>query len=710
MLFKTTKIDHDHIAYLRKDGNGETSFDKEHFHLISKDGIEDSNGHNHQLDRPIPTKDIFKDESEDDLSVAIDTVRLWKISKDMDKENIDKAKESDKFYGSDQWKKTTREKLEGQDRAALTINEIESKIDFLSGYERQTRTDLRFFPVEGGDQKVADILTVLAKNITEQNDWEFERTEVFEDVLIAGRGFYNVYVSYDDNPEGDIIVEQYAWNGCTLGPHKRKSTKDCEYLTKHRWYSISDVKGMYPEKADKIDRMITELNEDIENPDDMAEHHTKPGEQYVLSDNKIPASWRGDLLNISDKRIRVLEQWRKIYRGVHIIANAGDDFYLRADGWTKEDLARVRTISGMRIIPKKLTKIRIVTVAGDVLLDDQKPAELAKDDFHIITIYAKKRGNKWWGRIEGVKGMQREINKRHSQLIDILNKVATYGWFIEPDTFSKASEKEKFEKNSSSPGFIAEVNDLDKTPKQVEGVKFPVEIVQTILLDYNKMSSLMGLDPAIFNLEKKTKQPESGIALIEKRRQGLVGNEFAFDNMALGDRKLGRLLVAMIQKHYTVKRMMRILDYQATREQFEVGGEPYVPEMPEEIAQIQDPVQRQVAYQKIINARKELLEGLLNNADLTKYDVVTGETVHSPTTKHANFIIWAELAKAGFPVPPLLLVDLSDLPEKEKAKKAIVGEMQRQSEQEKMKYDIELLKTLIAKDKTGDVTPGEGAQ
>ena len=89
--------------------------------------------------------------------------------------------------------------MESIERAALTINEIEPKIDLLSGYQRQNRTDFKFMPVEEGDQRVADILNVVVKNITDQCQYPHEETLVFEDMAIRGRGCFNIYVSNEKN-------------------------------------------------------------------------------------------------------------------------------------------------------------------------------------------------------------------------------------------------------------------------------------------------------------------------------------------------------------------------------------------------------------------------------------------------------------------------------------------------------------------------------
>ena len=90
-----------------------------------------------------------------------------------------------------------------------------------------------------------------------------------------------------------------------------------------------------------------------------------------------------------------------------------------------------------------------------------------------------------------------------------------------------------------------------------------------------------------------------------------------------------------------------------------------------------------------------ILKLLLTEADLTKYDVVVAESAYSPTNRQANFIIWLEAAKSGIPVPPTLLVDLSDLPEKDKVKQAMAQMIAAQQADAEKTRQTELMKSGV---------------
>ncbi len=134
----------------------------------------------------------------------------------------------------------------------------------------------------------------------------------------------------------------------------------------------------------------------------------------------------------------------------------------------------------------------------------------------------------------------------------------------------------------------------------------------------------------------------------------------------------------MIQQVYSPDRIVRIIMNKAMREQVEVGGQ----QAPQE-----GTPEAQVFYGTIME--------LLQTEDLTKFDVAIGESAHNPTTKHSNFVIWAEMAGKGIPVPPELLIELSDLPDKEKVKAAMQQMQEAQAEAESKKYKVELMKAGI---------------
>ena len=212
-LFQTVRKGngHKHIVYTNdRTGKGFTSISKGHSHVMRFEVdqkptmggemvplgtgrwiLEPADGHTHDI-IPIMPVEIKKKENDEDI--VSECLRLYRYARDLEKPARIQGRESLKFYEGEQWDDSVVTQLEKEKRACLTINQIESKIDLLSGYQRQNRTDIKYMPVEDGDQRVSEITDIITKNILENCNFRFEETDVFDDMTIVGRGLFNVYV------------------------------------------------------------------------------------------------------------------------------------------------------------------------------------------------------------------------------------------------------------------------------------------------------------------------------------------------------------------------------------------------------------------------------------------------------------------------------------------------------------------------------------
>jgi hypothetical protein len=674
--------EHKHILYLNTlTGAGASSENKGHTHPITFDPmvgawmVGEAEKHTHQIAEYTP-KVTKKDEK--DLDIVDDCIKLFKYARDYEKEARKKGQKSYDYYKGDQWDKKISDKLESESRAVITINEIESKVDLLSGYQRQNRTDFKFYPTEGGDQVIAEVLDIVTKNITENCNYRFEETDVFVDGVVPGRGVFNIYVDHSKNPQGDLKIERFQWDDVYFGPHNTKDLSDLEHLHKVKWFSKAKIAQMYPEKAKDIEEIFDDDDGKKGTVTDL------PGDKYAQADNTKLEAHDPDLVDIGRKQIRLVETWRKEFNRAYVIVNTDDDFYYKAVGWAEDDINSIKTIPGIDIIPFVDHRMRVTQTAGDKLLADEYP-DIPIQDFHIITFYGKKIGNDFMGKVRSAEGAQDEVNKRHSQLVDIMNRQAGYGWFYDSETFPSPQDAENFKKTSSTPGFVQKVQNLQKVPEKVEGAKVPTEIIQLLTIESSAIRNLMNIN---LEMEGNQSNAQSGVAIMERKKQGLVGNEFLFDNLSLAKAKIGRFIVAYIKKLYPADRIMRII----------------VNENKRQLAESKKPLQ--IGGQDFDDVMRQNIEKLLNTADLEQYDITISESGWSPTTRLANFYMWSEMANKGMPIPPEFLIELSDLPEKDKFL-AFVNQQRRENQAiEKGKQQTEIAKTMIAKQGGAGATNG----
>lgn len=667
---------HHHIVYCNHDaGYAVMSTDAGHTHEVQYDPntgeyfvLPALDGHTHTLEDYVIKP---KKKTEDEAKTLSEVRELFKTGRDLERESLDKALEAEKMYAGEHWDEQEKRKLEHLGRAAVSINLIEKNIDQLCGTQRQERTDIKFIPVEGGDQRVADLLNICTKQILNQCYFAREESKAFEDAVITGRGNLNLSINFDRDLRGEIVIEKFPYTDVVYGPHEKEDLSDCEYLIKHRWYSKAKIEQLWPDKAEDVSRDYEQMVD------------AEPSVGYATDNYTYgtPVTYMvgGDaMVDIAKKEYRVLECWRKIYTRASVITNPSEGFYFNAFGWDPKDIKAARTIPGFFAVEKNETKFRITRIAGGVVLSDENPADLPVDDFFVVPVYAKKRGYKFWGKIESAKDAQKYINKNYSQALDVGNKMAAYGWFYDSSTFPD-NEKQKFQRLSTSPGFTVEVTDISRPPVKVEGAKIPGELIQLMTLGEQKVSDLLNV------VTMPNGANESGNLFMQRHTQRMMGSEYLFDNLAFAKQKLGRLIVRLIQKYYTPDRIIRLVRNANSKEPQQIAGQ--------ELAEFTD---------------QEIAE-LLETTDLTQFDVEVGESKWSPSMRMATFMLVKEMVEGGFPVPPEAIFEFADIPAdvKQKLMATMAQQQQGAAQAEQAKADAEIQKTLIAQ---GQIPPAIAEQ
>ena len=676
---------HYHVVYIRPDGTALCGEAKGHVHAIQlvppqmsmgPNGqpvpvgqpalmvLPAEDGHVHEMTGEEPERKE-RDNKEDDASKVAKARALYKSAKDTEDESRRRGQESEAFYdGSGQWKSEHKAQLEDDGRACLTINLVESAIDTISGYQRQNRTDIKMLPSEEGDARAADIFTALIRNVCDQNDFSSVETAVFMDQCIAGRGLFHSYADFDSSLEGDVVIETFRWDDAAFGPHVKIDASDAEYLAKWKWYTKDKIKQVWPEKEKDIQadyEMILTRGTTPETDD--GTYEGSPSESGLSSTSP-------DLVNTKRKEYKVIEVEIREYTRVPVLVFADDQEVANADGWAAKDISALKAL-GFSEIKRRVAKMRTLTIAGSVLLDEQIADT---EEFTLTPVYAKLRNGRFWGKIENAKDSQREVNKRHSQSVDIVNKMASYGWFTFPNSFPSEQEKRRWQKSVNKAGWNAEITDANNVPVKVEGTKIPSEVIELEQRATDQFERIINVNSELLG---QGSGGQSGIAMLTRQKQGLLGNEFLFDNLSLSKMRLGRRLVGLIQEVYTPERILRVLAKRNSR-----------PETPVEIAG--KPLDQY--------PREELMD-LLKNEDITKYDLVVGESQHSPSLMMSNYVLLLEAAQTGMAIPPEALLENSPLPQDTKAKAlaALQNSQQAQGDADKQKYKTELLKTLGAK-------------
>lgn len=629
--------------------------------------------HTHEL-QDYPPASVKKLTQEEKDEILKECMALWREGRELTEDCRKKGREAEDFRKGKQWPEDVKRSIEALDRAALTINEVGPAIDMLKGFQMEQRTDLRFLPQEAGDQRVADMLNVVVKKVLDKCCYQREESKVFEDQVVPGFGCLNVYVDFLEDPEGNIIVERFPWDEIVYGPHDKEDLTDCEFEVRSRMQSIARLKQLFDEKADEIESNYKDYSgryPSIDDSRDLGTSGTNADYRNAKKADALNYTLDGTLplVDVQRKQFRFVQCTRKTYKKMSVLFNVDEEFYYPAYDWKQEDIAAAGTLPGFQVVTQNRTRMIITRFCGNVLLSHEDPADLPIHDFFTVPVYAYRQNGEYWGKVEAAKDPQRELNKRRSQLMDNVNRLGATVYYFDPETFYSPSDYESWKKNRSKPGSSHKVNTTDRVPYREEAAPIPDALVQIMQLDQENLQRLLNILP------QQDGANESNALFLAKKKGKLTGNQFLFDNLSFAKQRLGKIIVALIQRYYTPERLERLLNSENSKSPFQVGGDDYSNFTPDEIIE------------------------LLGTADLLDYDVIVAESSFNATTRLGIAELLLDAMAKGMPIPPELAFKFIDMPADLRLDitKGLEQQSQQAVQEATTTSNAEILKTLLAK-------------
>lgn len=699
-------------------------------------GVDMAEGHTHTVEN-IPLKDDKErfsegqeDESTEDLSeddIVSEMQGLYRAAREEEDWSFQQADSSEKFCDGEQWEDVDRQILRSEGRACLTINETKPKIDLLSGYQRQNRTDVVTYPVKGGSALASDLMNIAIKHVWKNNKADFIESKIFHDAIKVGRGVWSLTVDASQNPKGDIILDREMWEDVRFGPHKKEDGSDANFMTLHRWTSYYDLKAQWPDKAKEIEEdyvLRTTEQESGYIKGDAYKSHDGAGQTSRVPGSKelVTGDTGSEFVDLVGKKYKQVQVQRKVFKNKPVVFNIQEDVFIDVSDFTDEaDKDGILGIEGFKKANYSSSSIWRTTFAGSVLLENEKSRFTR---FTEVPCYGNKVRNKWWGKVHEVKDAQIEVNKRHSQSIDIINKMASYGLGYDTEAFADTRDEDAFLKNRMKPGFAQKFAPGFKDHiHQFEGVRFPSEVFNMAENASNKINVIMNINESMMG---NPSGDESGVVMMQKRAAGLIGNETYFDNLSLAKKALGELIVEAIQLTMTPEDILELVDGGDT----ENDMQPFFPKVdlpPEFSTMLQGAVQRGAMSQE--EAQKhasELLKQLqiesdnkkrvdilsvLSDKNLLKFHIEVSEGMSSETSQLAQYAMVSSLAKQGIPIPPDELIMMTpglQVNNKNRIIQKIAAASQANAMAEQAKNQTEIIKTQIAAASKQQQQPQQG--
>lgn len=563
-----------------------------------------------------------------------------------------KADKCERFFRGDQWDPTDKAKLDLVRRPALTINKIISTISNVLGEQIFNRAETSFRPRAGARSDIADVLTKVFKQISDNNQLDWKRSDMFADGIITSRGFLDVRIEYDDNMQGEVRIENFNPKNVLIDP-------DGDQYDPDTWNEVFTTKWMTPDDIAVL-----------YNKKDAEELRNKTASFYTYGYDSIEflrdrfgdravAQYVGDFdVSSVTRNIRVIErQHRALDRQKHFFSPETGDTRQIPDTFGRDKIAFFVEKFGFRVINKLVNRIKWDVVADNVVLHSEwSPYK----HFTIVPFFPYLRHGNTIGLVENLLGSQELLNKVTSQELHVINTTANSGWKVKAGALVNMTIEE-LEQKGAQTGLVVEVNDIDGVEKITPNA-VPSGLDRISYKAEEHIKSISGVPDSAMGADRA----DVAAKAIQAKRQAASTNLVKpMDSLTRSDYILARNVLDLIQEFYTEERLQTITNDETTgeTETFAVNQPNPVPQEEFEA----DPANEGSPYDMIVN-----------DLTLGEYTAHISSVPRRETLEDSQFEQAVSLRELGVRLPDSVLIDNSRL----MGKKELIKQMQAEANSE----------------------------
>jgi hypothetical protein len=548
---------------------------------------------------------------------------------------VEKAEKCDRFFMGDQWDPTDRAKLELVRRPALTLNKIMPTVANIMGEQIQARAETSFRPRAGAPSETADVLNKVYKQIMDNNQMAWKRSDMFADGIIGSRGFLDVRIDYNDAMQGEVRIDNLNSKNVIIDPDGEEYDPDTwgEVFTT-KWVTADDIAVLY----NKEDAELLRNRDQSYFPygyDSIQAFRDRFGDRF----NPM---YTGDYDKSNVMRnIRIIDrQYRVLDKQKHFVSQDGDMRPI-PDEFDRNKIAMFVDQLGFKVVSKLVRRIRWTVIADSVVLhDDFSPYK----HFTVVPFFPHFRRGTTIGLVENLIGPQELLNKISSQELHVVNTTANSGYKVKAGALSNMTPEE-LEQKGAQTGIVIEVNgDPDKDVQKIAPNQVPQGLDR---ISYKAEESIKTISGVSDSMQGMDRADVAAKAIQQKRQAGSTNLVKPLDNLTRTDYILARNVLDLVQEFYTEERLMTITHDQATGETETFAVNQATPE-----------------------------GQVINDLTLGEYDVVITSIPAKESMEDSQFEQAISMKEMGIAIPDSVLIDSSRLVNK----KDIIKQMQAASQ------------------------------
>lgn len=462
-----------------------------------------------------------------------------------------------RMYAGDQWTQVEKTSLEQQKRMVLQLNKTRRVVNLYSGYERENRLSTVCAPVEDSDEDTADLLSDVMLYVYDKGDAHHVVSEAFEHCLKTGLAIVGIYIDYSkDKVNGDIKFYWKPFNALMLDPYfTKRDLSDCDQASTRDLLSREQVKSMLPwVDPSVIDNIPTGIRDNKY--------------QYLGIYRQYNSTY------IAKNLLTYDQYWVRVNKPQKYLVDLDTGVTQEWNG-SKEEEEKIREAiaqnENIQIINsyKRTVELNII-VGGRLLYSGPDPTGLDCFPFVALIAYFEPLLDtielKIQGLVRSIYDAQRQYNRRHSQIIDLMESVINTGWIskngavVDPTMLLQSGQSRNVVLND---GF-----DVNADIREINAPQVPPGYLQyQDIIDKNIME-IPGGSEELLGISSTGDSQVSGRLAEVRASNGLKGNRGLYDNLEQTLKWLGQIVLKAIQINFTPGKVWRITKRDPTPEFF----------------------------------------------------------------------------------------------------------------------------------------------
>lgn len=455
------------------------------------------------------------------------------------------AEEDLRFFLGDQWNEQEKRALFQEGRNAYVFNRIRRTIQLVTGYQRKHRLSSVVTPVEDSDQQTADQLTQLLLYVMQYGNGYQCISDCFGGAVKTGFNMACLYVDYRDDPvNGDIRFQREPYNGFITDPYFTKlDLSDCGYILRRKYLNPEHVASLLPGQEKEVDELAKVGYERDDKFTWLPYQRNPAGQPQMAYDEMYRQHWRQTPTLVDMETGEMLEF----------------DVDREVIGMFMEQYPQLKVVNR----PKRYIERHII-VNNHLMRTEENPYGLDEYPFVPFVAVFEPESDQWELKMQSLtrcmKDVQKEANKRRSQMTDLLDSQINSGWIatensvINPRSLFQTSQgKVIWRREDAAPGSIEKI-----PPAQIPPSMFQLQ--QTFDQD---MMEIAGVNDAAFG--QASSNDESGVLMMLRQGAALVNLQDMFDNLRFSQKMLSGKVMKLMQQ-WTPQKVKRIINQEPTQQ------------------------------------------------------------------------------------------------------------------------------------------------